>query len=177
MHPCYRNSSYAIGAQILGAKESFAQVWWESRGDGKCFPRNWGVIWSLSEQCGPQSNCFGLTRGKSSSSDTNTWKVSGEVFKAGHINPAAGGFVLMSRAREQGWWKLGRVEVKAPEESGRGKESANTSTLASIQRGTVESPERQLVYTGARFSVLLEIKVISGYNCMGSENAIQKIGW
>ena len=107
------NSSYAIGAQILGAKESFAQVWWESRGDGKCFPRNWGVIWSLSEQCGLQSNCFGLTRGKSSSSDTNTWKVSGEVFKAGHINPAAGGFVLMSRAREQGWWKLGRVEVKS----------------------------------------------------------------
>ena len=177
MHPCYRNSSYAIGAQILGAKESFAQVWWESRGDGKCFPRNWGVIWSLSEQCGPQSNCFGLTRGKSSSSDTNTWKVSGEVYKAGHIKPAARGCVLMSQTRDQGWWKLGLAEVKAPEESGRGKESANTSTLASIQRGTVESPERQLVYTGARFSVLLKIKVISGYNCMGSENAIQKIGW
>ena len=58
---------------------------------------------------------------------------------------------------------MGRVEVKAPEESGRGKESANTCTLASIQRGTLESPGRQLVYRGARFFVLLEIKVISGY--------------
>ena len=74
--------------------------------------------------------------------------------KAGLIKPAAEGQVLMIQARDQVWGKFGLAEVKALERGGRGKKSA-ISPASRRQRMTVESPERQLAYRGARFFVLL----------------------